>query len=356
MCRVAVLLCLLVSSISANADQANHSTVIVDELVVILIDQNLVPSGQTGMIADITVSEGDVVRSGQSLGKLDDRQALIQATVAVTQVQIAMEKINGGRAADLAKKGLDEAQQTAQEHELLVEIANRKADNETRVLASKKSQAVAKNELDRANRARQRFVDSVSRSEIDGLRLAYEKTHLESKQAEFDQQIDRLQAKAEQEAARSHQLKIERSSIEVDQAVADQTVQQLELKLYQQQQALAELTIERAKFLAPFDGVVAEVLHRKGDWVKAGDPVIRVIRLDRLCVEGFISAEKAMSLKGNLTLQIFANGTTIERAGQVVFISSEIDPVNNEVKFRVEFDNSEQDVLPGMRLRLRAGS
>ncbi len=69
-----------------------------------------------------------------------------------------------------------------------------------------------------------------------------------------------------------------------------------------------------------------------------------------------VSAEKALSLKGSLVLEIFANGATIERTGQVVFISSEIDPVNNEVKFRVEFDNPDQDVLPGMRLRLRARS
>lgn len=354
--RPILLLFLLSSSISARADQPDDSTLVVDELVVILIDQNRVPAGETGMITDISVHEGDAVTAGQPLGKLDDRRAQVEATIAKTHVQMATEKFNSSRAGDLANKELAEARQSAEEHRLIVEIANRKADNETRVLASKKSQAVAKNELDRANQARQRFVDSVSRSEIDGLRLAYEKSRLEASQAEFDRQIDRLQAQAEQEAATGHQLKIERSSIEVEQSVADRKIQQLELNLYQQQHELARLTTLRHMLLAPYAGVVAEVLHREGDWVRAGDPVIRVIRLDRLCVEGFVSAEKSKLLTGELMLQIFTNEATITRKGQIVFISSEIDPVNNEVKFRVEFANPDRDVLPGMRLRLRAGS
>ena len=36
----------------------------------------------------------------------------------------------------------------------------------------------------------------------------------------------------------------------------------------------------------------------------------------------------------------------------MVFISPEIDPVNHEVRFWVEFDNSDGDVLPGLRALL----
>ena len=44
----------------------------------------------------------------------------------------------------------------------------------------------------------------------------------------------------------------------------------------------------------------------------------------------------------------------IRREGRIVFISPEIDPVNEEVRFWVEFDNSTLDVLPGMRLSLKS--
>ncbi len=57
----------------------------------------------------------------------------------------------------------------------------------------------------------------------------------------------------------------------------------------------------------------------------------------------------------HLTIQMGAD-STVEREGQIVFISPEIDPVNKEVRFWVEFDNPKLDVLPGMRLSLRSKS
>jgi multidrug efflux pump subunit AcrA (membrane-fusion protein) len=343
----------------ASGDQQDHSDLVVDGMIVALVDENRIPARETGMIAELTVDEGDSVTAAQLLGKLDDRSAAIEAAAAETQWNIAAERSGNDRTGDLAKKKLDEAKQSAQEHRLLVEIAERKATNETRILASKKTEAVAKNELDRATRARKRFADSVSQSEIDGLRLAFDRTGLETDQAEFERQNDRLQAQAEQAAALGHRLRIERSSIEVEQAMAEKRVRQLEVELYKQQYELAELATDRHEFRAPFDGVVAEVLHRKGDWVKAGDPVIRVIGLKRLSAEGFVPAAKVKLLRNrsDVNLEIrTSDGKTIKRTGQIDFISPEIDPVNNEVSFRVLFENSDQVVLPGMRLLMRIGS
>jgi multidrug efflux pump subunit AcrA (membrane-fusion protein) len=132
----------------------------------------------------------------------------------------------------------------------------------------------------------------------------------------------------------------------------------LEVVLFEQQLQLAQLKVEKHKFVAPFKGVVAEVLHRPGDWVSVGDPILRVIRLDRLKADGYIAAGQAAQLRDNpeVMLEIDSADGRIQRAGQIVFVSSEIDPVNNEIKFRVEFENPDSDVLPGMRLRLRTRS
>lgn len=342
-----------------NADQLDQSPLMVDSMVVTLIDQSSIPASVTGMIAEISVREGDAIDKNQSLGKLDDRRAAMEAKATEIQHRMAVEKLAGDRTSDLAKKMLAEAKQAADEHQLRLEIARRKAGNETRVLASRKSEAVAKNELDRATDARSRFTDSVSKSEIEGLRLAHDRMRLESEQAEFERQNDRLQAQAEQAAATGHELRVERSSIEVEQAIAASKVQDLEVQLFWQQFQLAQLATERHQFRAPFEGVVAEVLRRTGDWVQAGDPIMRVIRLNRLSAEGFVSASELPQLRRHnevaLEIQV-ADGRSIKRKGQIVFISSEIDPVNNEVKFRIEFDNPEHDVLPGMRLRMSLGS
>ena len=54
----------------------------------------------------------------------------------------------------------------------------------------------------------------------------------------------------------------------------------------------AELSILRRKITAPFDGVVTSVYRHPGEWVAPGDPVIKVIQLDRLRIEGFLSASE----------------------------------------------------------------
>jgi len=328
---------------------------IIDNLVIGVIDSVEIAARHSGVIAELDVQEGDNVTAGQQLGKLDDRRAALEAATARTQLQIASEQSKGDRGGELAQKRLAAARQSAAEHQLLLQIAKRKAENETRVLAAKKAEAVAKNELDRASRARAKFVDSVSQSEIEGLRLAYDKAQLEAQQARFDRRIGELQADAEREAAESHQLQIERSAIEVEAAVAEDKVQQLEVVLQEQQYELANLIAEQHRFTAPFDGVVAETDHGIGDWVTAGQPILRVIRLDRLRAEGFIDAAHLSALRERpkVIVEIEIPGEKpLRRSGQVTFVGSEIDPVNNEVRFWVEFDNPESDVLPGMRLRL----
>ena len=354
--KLTVIAILLVAGI---CNHATAQSLTVDEMVVVLIDAVDVPANETGVIAEINVHEGHAVTAGQQLGMLDDRKARLQESLARTQLEIATEMAGNALATDVAKKKLAEQQQLAKQHEITREIAGRKAENDVRVLASSKTEAVAKNELDRATRARQEYVDSVSRSEIDGLRLTYEKTRLETQQADFELKIDVLHAATEKEAATGHALSIERSKIEVEQAIADQRVQQLQAQLQQHQTQLAALTTLQHKIVSPIGGVVVQRFRHKGDWVTAGDPVVRVIRLNRLRAEGFVPSETIDHLRQNRSVQLtieMGADKTVQREGEIVFISPEIDPVNNEVRFWVEFDNPELDVLPGMRLSLRSKS
>lgn len=338
--------------------RAAAQALVVDDMVVVLIDAVDVPASETGVIASIDVREGNSVKAGQRLASLDDRQAKLQESLAKTELQIAEEKAENGLATDAANKKLAEQKQMAKQLEIAGEIASRKAGNGVRVLASKKSEAVAKNELERATRARQEYADSVSRSEIDGLRLSYEKTRLETQQAEFERQIDELNSQSAAEAAAGHAFSIDRSEIEVDQAIADQRVHRLQAQLKADQSKLAVLTTLQHRVLSPIDGVVVQRFHHSGEWVTAGEPVVRVIRLNRLRAEGFVTADKIAHLRENRTvvLSIDVGDAIVERAGQIVFISPEIDPVNREVRFWVEFENPKLDVLPGMRLSLRSES
>lgn len=353
--RTAILIACCATTFAFVRAEPPVGSLVVEEMIVVAIDSVEVPASQTGLIAELRVREGNSVVADQELGRLDDRQSKIEERLAHTRLEIAKHKAEDSTVSDLADKNLAQQQQLAKQHELIGEIALRKAQNDVRTLASEKAEAVAKNELDRATQAREKYVDSVSKSEIDGLRLTFEKSRLETQQAIFERQVDALQAKAEQEAMLTHALNIERSQIEVTQAIADRKAMQMEVELQRQQFSLANLAVQRHKIVAPIDGVVVERLRGQGEWVTAGDPVLRIMRLNRLRAEGYVPADEihALRLNRSVDLEIHVGAeSTVKRTGRIVFISPEIDPVNKEVRFWVEFDNAELNVLPGMRLRL----
>jgi len=326
--------------------------ILVSEMQVVLIDAVDVPASQDGAIAGISVDEGSSVRVGEQLAHLDDRKVKLEENLARTRLQIANENAQSGFAAELA---LAQEMQLAKEHEFKKQIADRKAGNDVSVQASKKAELVAGNELKRAVEARRQFVDSVSESEIDNLRLSFERTVLETKQAEFERVIDGLQAEAEAEAANSHQLGVERFKLELAQAKVEQRVQDLQAELQQHQLQLAELASSLQIIRSPIDGVIVERYRNLGDWVKAGEPLIRVIRLDRLRAEGFISSDQLDSINVDQKVQLTISRSEksfVKREGIVKFISRELEPVSGEIRFWVEFDNASLDVLPGMRLSL----
>src|SRR5207247_1619577 len=135
---------------------------------------------------------------------------------------------------------------------------------------------------------------AVSQTELDTLKLAAEKAELELEQAEHDLQT----------AAITRDLKAN----ELD---------------------LATRTIERRKIVAPLTGVVVQVKHRKGEWVQAGETVVRVLRMDRLRAEAFLPAK---SVSGDLigaAAILFVDLEDQPKAefpGKLVFVSPEVNP------------------------------
>ncbi|MDG2223276.1 MAG: HlyD family efflux transporter periplasmic adaptor subunit, partial [Rubripirellula sp.] len=285
--RFAWLAFCLLTCLSLVQAEATHAQEVssLHDLIVVLIDEADVPAAKDGTIAKLQVREGETVQAGQILARLDDREAQLQHQAAETELEIAEKKLANQQFVQLAEMKLAQQEQLKRHHEITIGIAAAKANNGVRVLASEKAEAVAKNELNRATQARKRFADSVSQSEIDNLQLAHERTILETRQAGLDQQLDALQLQAEQESANTFQLGIERYTIERDAAVADLRIATLDIEFSRQKQKLAELALKNHQVLAPWDGVIAKRFHQQGEWVKRGDPVLRLIRLDRLRAE-----------------------------------------------------------------------
>ncbi len=209
--------------------------------------------------------------------------------------------------------------------ELQRDAALAKAQDDIEVRYAEAAFAVAAAELDRALAIDRKNAGSVTQQEIAKLQLA----------------------------KRRDELQIERSKLEMRVAKMNADVHQASVKS-------ADNALARRQIVAPLPGVVVNLFHEKGEWIAAGDPVVQVVRIDRLRVEGFLSADEVApeevagrAVAVEVTL---AGGRNARFPGQIVFISPLVQ-AGNKYRVRAEVENHTENgnplLRPGMTANLR---
>lgn len=195
--------------------------------------------------------------------------------------------------------------------------ARAEADNKLKVLAAEKAAAAANAELQRAVESSEKYAKSVSQSELDRLRFQAEKGALEHQQAEHERSQAQLTARIK--------------ANELD---------------------AARRILELHRITAPAAGMVVEVRKHGGEWVEPGMPVLRIVRMDPLRVEAFVSAADAVDLRtgSEVSFQTSADEASSKRiVGKLSFVSPEIDPVNGQVRIWADLPNGDGSLRPGLQ-------
>lgn len=195
--------------------------------------------------------------------------------------------------------------------------ARAEADNKLKVLAAEKAAAAAKAELQRAVESSEKYAKSVSQSELDRLRFQAEKGALEHQQAEHERSQAQLTARIK--------------ANELD---------------------AARRILELHRITAPAAGMVVEVRKHGGEWVEPGMPVLRIVRMDPLRVEAFVSAADAVDLRtgSEVSFQTSADEASSKRiVGKLSFVSPEIDPINGQVRIWADLPNGDGSLRPGLQ-------
>ncbi len=329
---------------------------VIDQAVLTLIESADVPSQEAGPVDRWLVKEGTLVLPGQPLVKLDDRQSQLAFERASLEFAAARHLAKDTSKVDSARKTAEKEQQGAIEAQVSFDVAQTEALNDIAVRASAKSRDVADNEYQRALRSRESSKNSVSESTLDGMRLEFEKASLSHEQAQFQQSILKMKLDAQRAAVRTQTLAVESAELTVQEAESLLTLARLQADLKHHDVETARQALARRTVLSPIEGVVVELPRRAGEWVQPGEKVARVIRLSRLRAEGFIPLARAsQSLVGRPARVELTNssGTVHARTGTVTFVSPDVDPINQEVRLWVEFDNPDGQLLPGLRATLR---
>ena len=143
-----------------------------------------------------------------------------------------------------------------------------------------------------------------------------------------------------------------RSTFEWERSVAQILVARMEKEVAKATQyakeaqiEAANVEIERRKIVAPIDGFVNEVYRHKGEWCQPGDPVLELVRMDRLEIEGFVyaadaSPSKVLGKPVEVVVQL-AGGESYKASSKITFASPVLEGSGRIRQFRVstEIDN-----------------
>ena len=325
------------------------------DLVVVPIESVEVPATRSGRIVEMHAKPGAEIQLGQAIGSMDQRHARLAIQLAQSELEIAQQRSESTAAIKASDSKLAGEKQTARQLIITRDIAKLRAKNDLRVLAAKKSEAVAENEYSRAADSRKQYAASVSKSEIESLKLLVDKSRLESKQAQFEQQVASLELAAETETARRQVLQIEQAEAEVNAAQTESMVAKLQTKNRQIQLEIAKANFDDHRIIAPINGRITKLYKSTGAWANEGEPIARIVLLDRLRIEGFAPVEELdrFRVHSSIGIEVNIDGQAVTRKGKIVFVDPEVDPVSGEFRYWIDFDNSDEAVLPGMRASVR---
>lgn len=205
------------------------------------------------------------------------------------------------------------------------QIAAKRASDRSEILLAETESKVSMASLQRALDSRKKFPDTPSQAEVDELelRVAQARQHLEKSTHEFQ-----LAAIARELA--EHNL------------------------------ASATFDHERHTIRSPIKGSVVEIFGRRGDWVRRGEPLLRVLRVDRLRVEGFLPREHVLPGLNDCSVTVTVEdlaGQDYPHTGKIVYVSPEVDPNDRRQRILAEIDNLRGVLAHGLRgkMTIQAG-
>ncbi len=108
-----------------------------------------------------------------------------------------------------------------------------------------------------------------------------------------------------------------------------------------------ELRLEHTRVVAPFDGVVENLIIERGDFVGIGDPIATLIDLNKLVIEANVSERHIQSITTGQTATIqFINDAEVQ--GTVRYLSQLSSPSTNTFAIEVEVPNPNQTIPAGI--------
>ncbi len=204
----------------------------------------------------------------------------------------------------------------------------------------------------------------VSQKQLESARIiAAQTANIEFSEAARDLAIEEyksekelyLQRSTTESALKRKHLEMRKTMFSVDMANDEQRKYQLESAIAEEQVNASRIKLELYQVIAPYDGIIVERKRDLGEWVRAGEPVVRLVHMNEMKVEALIPLDgiSLQSLEG-AQMNIFVRlAPDLERRfpSTVGFVSPELDArmVRVTTRLKNEFENGSWLLRDGMQ-------
>lgn len=350
----AILFRVLMPSLFAAVCVDEKSDVLkVPSATLVLIRQADVSAKEAGALKELKIVPGAKVAEGEVVGSLDDERQKLAVKTAQLNHKIAVIEANDTVAVAAAEAAVREAELEKKRLEAAASISGKTAESEVAIRLAEKTVEVAKLELSRAQKARESFSASVSNAELTRLQSILDQRTLELEKATEEKGIAALRPVVDNAAVAEQAETVERTKLLAREKQRLVDVAQVNSEIAANELESAQLMLQRRQLTAPFAGSIVAVHRQPGEWVEPGAAVFRLIALDRLRAEAMIAATHVNRLKEGMPVRILSKDSAVEPvSGALAWVSDEIEPLNQQVRIWVEFDNSKVRMRPGMVVSL----
>lgn len=162
---------------------------------------------------------------------------------------------------------------------------------------------------------------------------------------------------------RRARFQVDRADAQIKVAKTDNIVAGLTAMTKKAQLDATAVELSKKKIVSPIQGQIVEVYKHEGEWVQPGDPLLRLVRLDRVRVEGFVYAAEAspFDVDGKpVSVKVYLPGNKeVTLNGRVDYVSPLIEGSGRNRQYRVwaEVENQVIDnhfvVQPGSSAELQ---
>lgn len=230
-----------------------------------------------GRILSLPTQEGDVVKRGDIIARLDSADYELKRNEARAALQLADAQL------------------------ALMQAGSRTEDIQKARAQVAEAQAVAK----------------ASRADLERVQSVYDKNSATARQRDDAQALaDRTAAALA--AAEQGLEKLVHGNRQEDISIAQAQVDLAKAKLAQAEKAVADCTV-----MAPMAGVVTTRSHEDGEFVGIGAALVTLSRLDEVWLSAYIPENRVAGVKLGQKAQVAVDGVVQRFDGTVTFIASE---------------------------------